>query len=58
MCGEHAGVQKLIEEHYERMIPYVHCYNHRLHLMVVAVVQNVNLANYFSVNQDYYIFFQ
>lgn len=53
MCGEHAGVQKLIEEHYERMIPY-----HRLHLMVVAVVQNVNLANYFSVNQDYYIFFQ
>ena len=33
-----AGVQKILQDRLEKTIPYVHCYNHRLHLVVVSVM--------------------
>lgn len=47
MSGAHGGVQTLIQQHYERIIPYVHCFNHRLHLVVIAVVSNVDSCRLF-----------
>lgn len=47
MSGDHGGVQKLIEEHYQRIIPYVHCCNHRFHLVVEAVAEKVNSCKLF-----------
>lgn len=36
-CG---GLQALIQNHFKRAIPYVHCFSHRLHLVVVEIVKN------------------
>ena len=30
MSGEKGGLQKLVQEHCGRSIPYIHCLNHRL----------------------------
>lgn len=38
MSRKDGGVQKLLQDHFGRMIPYVHCFNHPLHLVVVALV--------------------
>ena len=38
MAGCHGGVQKILQDRLEKTIPYVHCYNHRLHLVVVSVM--------------------
>jgi hypothetical protein len=38
MAGCHGGVQKILQDRLEKTIPYVHCYNHRLHLIVVSVM--------------------
>jgi len=38
MAGCHGGVQKILQERLKKTIPYVHCYNHRLHLVVVSVM--------------------
>ena len=35
MSGKHGGVQKLLQDKLGRDIPYVHCFNHQLHLVVV-----------------------
>ena len=35
MAGHCGGVQSLLRERGNRKIPYVHCLNHRLHLVVV-----------------------
>lgn len=50
MSGEHGGLQKLIENHYGRKIPYVHCFNHKLHLVVEAVVLNLKECRLFFGN--------
>ena len=34
MSGKHGGVQRLLQEREGREIPYVHCLNHQLHLVV------------------------
>ncbi|KAK9526374.1 hypothetical protein VZT92_015078 [Zoarces viviparus] len=34
MAGKHGGVQKRLQEKLQRDIPYVHCFNHQLHLVV------------------------
>lgn len=47
MSGHEGGVQKLLEKHYNRPIPYVHCFNHKLHLVVEAVVLKVNACRLF-----------
>lgn len=47
MSGEHGGVQKLLQEFFNRRIPYIHCFNHRLHLVVIAVVSEVQCCRLF-----------
>lgn len=47
MEGEYGGVQALIQKHYNRVIPYVHCFNHRLHLVVMDVLKNINPCRLF-----------
>lgn len=47
MSGEYGGVQALINQHYNRLIPYVHCFNHRLHLVVNDVLKNISACQLF-----------
>ena len=35
MSGKHGGVQKHLQQKLHRDIPYVHCFNHQLHLVVI-----------------------
>jgi len=42
MSGEFAGVQKLVREQSSYPCPYVHCYAHRLNLVLVDVSKRVN----------------
>lgn len=47
MSGQHGGVQTLIQQHYGRTILYVHCFNHRLHLVITDVLKNINACRLF-----------
>ncbi|KAJ6648275.1 Zinc finger MYM-type protein 1 [Pseudolycoriella hygida] len=33
MRGDHGGIQRIIQDKLGKVIPYVHCFNHRLHLV-------------------------
>lgn len=35
MSGVRGGVQALLQKKLARYVPYIHCYNHQLHLVVV-----------------------
>jgi len=35
MSAKHCGVQALIGQHVKRDVPYIHCLNDKLHLVVV-----------------------
>jgi len=41
MSGTKGGVQALMQKKLNRTIPYVHCYNHQLHLVIVKAVSEV-----------------
>jgi len=41
MSGSKGGVQKLLQEKLGKAIPYVHCLNHQLHLVVVHAMEAV-----------------
>lgn len=47
MSRIHGGVQKLLQEHFNRKIPCVHCFNHRLHLFVITVVSEIDSCRLF-----------
>jgi len=50
MSGKHGGVQALISQHVKRDVPYVHCFNHQLHLVVVHVCNGLPVVRgYFDV---------
>ena len=38
MAGKYGGVQKLLQEKLEKNIPYIHCLNHQLHLVVIHAI--------------------
>lgn len=40
MSGRHGGVQKLLQNKLDRNIPYIHCFNHQLHLVVVHTMSS------------------
>lgn len=42
MSGNKTGVARRIEEKIGKRIPYIHCFNHRLHLVVVQAVESVD----------------
>ncbi|XP_049323536.1 zinc finger protein 862-like [Astyanax mexicanus] len=57
MSGKHGGVQKLLQEKLDREIPYVHCYNHQLHLVVIhALAVEKAVIDFFSVCNMLYKF--
>ena len=59
MRGDKGGVQRLIRNELGREIPYVHCFNHRLHLVVVNVVTRINaIKQYLDHVSLIYSFFQ
>lgn len=47
MSGHLGGVQTILSQHYGRHIPYVHCFSHRLHLVVVDMVKEIKCINWF-----------
>lgn len=47
MSGEQGGIQRFLQNKLNRLIPYVHCFNHRLHLVVIAAIDEVNVVSLF-----------
>lgn len=47
MSGYKSGVAKRLEIELRKVIPYVHCFNHRLHLIIVEIVKQVPGAKQF-----------
>ena len=59
MSGKHGGVQKLLQDKLGREIPYIHCFNHQLHLVVVhALSEEGDIRNFFAVCGMLYNFFR
>ncbi|XP_031329369.1 zinc finger protein 862-like [Photinus pyralis] len=47
MSGRVGGVAAKIQNKLQRTVPYVHCFNHRLHLVVVKTVSEITMLNHF-----------
>lgn len=59
MSGRTGGVQKILQERLGRRIPYVHCYNHRLHLVLINAIKHIDLVEiFFDLITMIYNFFQ
>lgn len=59
MSGVQGGVQALVQKKLDRYIPYIHCYNHQLHLVVVHAMQGVPSARrFFDLSGSLYKFFR
>lgn len=58
MSGGKGGVQALLQNKLGRKIPYVHCYNHRLHLVVMKVATNDEIQKFFGQCVALYNFFK
>ena len=59
MSGTKGGIQALIQERLNRKVPYIHCFNHQLHLVVqYAVSSDKTVASYFNICQQLYNFFR
>ncbi|XP_029636258.1 uncharacterized protein LOC115211744 [Octopus sinensis] len=49
MPGKIGGIQRKIQNRLEKHIPYVHCLNHQLHLVVVNTIKRIpELATFFD----------
>lgn len=48
MSGVRGGVQTILQNELKRKIPYVHCYNHRLHLTVMKVIAIDEIQDFFN----------
>jgi hypothetical protein len=56
MSGRVNGVQKLLRDEVENAL-YVHCYNHRLNLVVVDICKNLPSGNsFFGLVENLYVF--
>jgi len=59
MCGAKGGVRKFVEDEVGRPVPYIHCFNHQLHLAVVHAMQKQPQArNFFAICEHLYTFFR
>lgn len=47
MNGYKSGVAKRLQDYLRKIIPYVHCFNHRLHLVIVHTVSQVDAVRLF-----------
>jgi hypothetical protein len=51
------GVQALLQQRLHRVIPYVHCCNHRLHLVLVKAIKEMSaIRQYFNQCFMLYVF--
>lgn len=58
MAGHSGGVQAIVQQRLQRKIPYVHCFNHQLHLVVSHAISSVPAAaNFFDVCEQLYLYF-
>lgn len=58
MSGVRGGVQALLQQKVGKDIPYIHCYNHQLHLAVVHAMQAEPCAkNFFDLSGSLHSFF-
>ncbi|KAJ6639881.1 Zinc finger protein, partial [Pseudolycoriella hygida] len=48
--GDHGGIQRIIQDKLGKVILYVHCFNHRLHLVIIAVIENIEMVRIFFDN--------
>ena len=58
MSGIHNGVQAQVSAEVGRPVPYVHCFAHQLHLVVVHSLSSVDVKEFFSLHQELYKFLQ
>ena len=57
MSGKNGGVQKKLQERLGKQIPYVHCFNHQLHLVVVhAIGEDKEVEQFFRTCNMLYNF--
>ena len=57
MSGKHGGVQKKLQEKIGKHIPYVHCFSHQLHLVVVHCMEKIDeVRKYFELCAKLYNF--
>lgn len=47
MSGDYGGIQTIIQQKLNRTIPYVHCFNHRLHLVVISAIEKIDAPSLF-----------
>ena len=47
MSGDKSGIQRVLQKELGKEIPYVHCKNHRLHLVVKGLISNIATLNQF-----------
>ena len=59
MSGDYTGLQKRVSDICRRYILYVHCFLHKIHLVVSYVMQNlVEVEEYFNILVTLYNFFK
>ena len=59
MSGEYNGLQRLISDNCERFVLYIHCFLHKINLVVVHVMTNISeIKEYFEIITSLYKFFK
>lgn len=53
VMSERTGVQRKIQDKVGQTIPYIYCYNHQLHLVVVNVFSKISAVNNFFRSCNY-----
>ncbi|KRZ65602.1 Zinc finger MYM-type protein 1 [Trichinella papuae] len=57
MAGVRGGVQALMQERVKKYIPYVHCFNHKLHLIVInSAAHNKEVHDFFGICNRLFMF--
>lgn len=47
MSGDFGGMQVVVSRECGRIIPYIHCFNHRLHLVIKEILRTIRDARSF-----------
>lgn len=59
MSEDEGGVQKFVQDHFKRLIPYIHCFSHRLHLVLIEAIKRIIMIQiFFEQVMMIYKFFQ
>jgi hypothetical protein len=57
MSGSLGGVQAIIQKKLGKVIPYLHCFNHQLHLCIVHALEvDVSVKQFFDICDGLYKF--